>query len=204
MAERANEDGAVDGRGRDVSGNGDSRDLEPFRGYLRILAEAKLAHLLRRRVDPSDIVQNTLLHATRSLDEWRGSSSPELRAWLRAILFNDINKEYERHTREKRDIRREVRVTDPLADSAARLENLVVASDPTPGTVAATQEMIPLVTAALESLDDDQRLAVMLTQLESLSYTEAAKILGRDTEAAVAGLVRRGLEKLRALLTELG
>jgi RNA polymerase sigma-70 factor (ECF subfamily) len=48
-------------------------------------------------------------------------------------------------------------------------------------------------------LPDDQRLAVELHHLRDTPVAEIAAHLGR-TEASVAGLLRRGLQKLRELL----
>jgi RNA polymerase sigma-70 factor (ECF subfamily) len=41
---------------------------------------------VQRRVDPSDIVQETLLEAHRSLEHFRGQSEADLAGWLRRIL----------------------------------------------------------------------------------------------------------------------
>ena len=54
---------------------------------------------------------------------------------------------------------------------------------------------------ALMELPDAQRDAVILRHLQGLSLAEAAHQLGR-TEAAVAGLIYRGLNKLHDLLDE--
>ena len=52
-----------------------------------------------------------------------------------------------------------------------------------------------------ERISDAQRDAVILRHLQGLSLADAARQLGR-TEAAVAGLVYRGLNKLHDLLDE--
>jgi RNA polymerase sigma-70 factor (ECF subfamily) len=53
--------------------------------------------------------------------------------------------------------------------------------------------------AAIEALPEDQRQAVVLHHLQGHSAADIAARLGR-TEVAVAGLLRRGLKKLRVLL----
>jgi RNA polymerase sigma-70 factor (ECF subfamily) len=53
--------------------------------------------------------------------------------------------------------------------------------------------------AALEQLSEAQREAVVLRHLEGLSLAEVGRHLGRNP-AAVAGLLQRGLKKLRSLL----
>ena len=45
--------------------------LEPFRRYLKVLAEIHLDRRLRGKLDPSDVVPQTLLRAGSALGELR-------------------------------------------------------------------------------------------------------------------------------------
>ena len=61
---------------------GQARDLERFRSYLRLLARLHLESCLQGKLDPSDVVQETLLKAHEKIDQFRGGSDAELAGWL--------------------------------------------------------------------------------------------------------------------------
>src|SRR5690348_2240842 len=60
--------------------------LERFRDYLLLLARSQLDRELQPKLDPADVVQETLLKAHQNWHQFQGSSEAELAAWLRAIL----------------------------------------------------------------------------------------------------------------------
>ena len=69
--------------GTSSQATGQHIELERFRNYLRFLADIKLDRRLRSRVDPSDIVQETLLRAYDARDAFRRTDSGQHVAWLR-------------------------------------------------------------------------------------------------------------------------
>jgi RNA polymerase sigma-70 factor, ECF subfamily len=171
-------------------------DLERFRGLLRLLARVRLDRRVRGKLDPSDIVQQTLLRAHQSLDQFRGQSDAELAAWLRQILAATMADEVRRYGRLKRDVGVERVVLASLDESSACLEAWLACDQTSPSQQAVKHEELRLLADALAAMSDDQREAVELHHLKGQSLAEVGRQMGRS-KAAVAGLLRRGLKELR-------
>jgi RNA polymerase sigma-70 factor (ECF subfamily) len=169
-------------------------DCERYRDYLLLLARLHLPPRLRAKLAPSDLVQQTLLRAHQA--EFRGGDA-ERPAWLRRILATTLADAARAYGAAKRDVGLE----QALQESSARLETFLRPEPSSPSQHAVRQEELLHLAAALAALPEDQRAAVELHHLQGLPVSDVASQLGR-TEASVAGLLRRGLKKLRELLTE--
>jgi RNA polymerase sigma-70 factor, ECF subfamily len=170
--------------------------LERFRDYLRLLARLQLPARLRAKLDPSDLVQQTLLRAYTSLPGFRGQTMAELAVWLRRILASVLANAVRDFGRARRDVALERSLEAAMEDSSLRLENWLAAAQASPGELAQRNEQLLTLAAALNDLPEDQREAVLLRYHEGLSLAEAAVRLGR-TRPAVASLLRRALQQLR-------
>ena len=176
----------------------DGPALERFRRYLYVLARTHIDSWLRGRIEPSDLVQQTLLKAYTNREQFRGKGDAELVGWLKQILTNNLADEIRFHGREKRDAGRQVPLEASISDSFSRLDSLLAASQSTPSEQAANHEQLLRLPDALDQLPVSQREAIVLHHLQGLSLAETAKQLGK-TEPSVAGLLHRGLKKLREL-----
>ena len=182
-----------------TSFDGTPLSLDRYRSYLRLLVNVQFDRRYQAKLDDSDLVQQTLLQAHRAIDQFRGSSPEELAGWLRQILARNLAHVARDLHRDKRDIDRERSLEASLEESSIRLERWLVADQSTPSQRAERNEQLLRVADALESLPETQRQAVILHYWRGLSPKEIGEQLDR-TPAAVAGLVHRGLAKLRDVL----
>jgi len=177
--------------------------LEQYRGFLLMLAHRYLSAKLRRRIDPSDIVQITFLEAKRDLDSFRGQSPAEFAGWLRGMLRNNVATAVTRHvTTKKRSLRREVdgNATGPGGDSgAAPWLYQLPGSTTSPSGVAIRAEAAMALLEALHQLPETQAEAIRLRYMEGLPLADIVERTGKS-ETAVAGLLKRGLQKLRQVM----
>jgi RNA polymerase sigma-70 factor (ECF subfamily) len=176
--------------------------LERYREYLLVLARVQLSPLLQGKVDPSDVVQETLLKAHENQGQFKGTSEAELAAWLRRILTNTMIDAGRRFSADGRDVGREFSL-EAIEQSSARLEALLAGSPSTPSQKGMHEERLVRLAAALEQLPEDQRRAVELHHLQGYKVEAVAGQLGR-TKQAVGGLLRRGMSRLRQLLDKSG
>jgi RNA polymerase sigma-70 factor, ECF subfamily len=175
-----------------------SRPVETFWDYLHSLARPQLNSRLRGKVDPSDVVQETLIKAHQCQAQYRGSTSGEQACWLRRILANtmiDTARKYQR------EIDRDHNLEQHLEESSAGLEACLAADQSSPSATLDRQERLVRLASALAQLPEEQRTAVELHHLQDAALAEIAEAMAR-TEASVAGLLRRGLKRLRELLKE--
>src|SRR5436309_5729230 len=116
------------------------KPLESYRDYLRLLARLHLDARLRGKLDPSDVVQETLLKAHEKFDQFRGTSDAELAGWLRQILANSLAEAARRYSAGARDVRRERSLEQAMEESSVQLEKWLAEDSPPPGGGADRQE----------------------------------------------------------------
>ncbi len=175
--------------------------VERYRPYLIGLARVQLAMAgpARHKLDASDLVQEVLMKAHVAQRQFRGKTPEEFAAWLRRILANRLADEQRRFGRKKRDAGLEESYRETLDESAARLRKLPVGTLTSPTQQLARHERELLLAGALDSLPEDQRVAVELRYIAQWSLVDIAGFMNRS-KPSIAGLLRRGLKGLRQKL----
>jgi RNA polymerase sigma-70 factor, ECF subfamily len=151
--------------------------------------------LLGNQSDASDVVQEVFLKVFRGVAAFREQSS--LRTWIYRIAVNEANN----HRRWfVRHCRMEVPIENPRPEHASTLE---FAPDPgrSPFEQAMDSETRTLIERALSSINPVFRTAVVLRDVQNLSYEEIADIL-QISLGTVKSRILRGREALRRELTQ--
>jgi len=153
----------------------------------------KTAHRLTGvREEAEELVQDTFLRAYRAFHQFERGTN--IRAWLYRILRNTFYTRYEKQKRERGSI--------PLED----VEPFLGGEDPDLGLGADSYDALlgrvleDDVKEALMALPETYRMAVILADLESLSYREIADI----TEVPIGTVMSRLFRGRQALRRQLG
>ncbi|MBL8178479.1 MAG: sigma-70 family RNA polymerase sigma factor [Bryobacterales bacterium] len=144
--------------------------------------------------DACDVVQEVFLKVFRNVSGFRGSSS--LKTWIYRIAVNEAyNHRRWFHRHRKREIGLE-------AEEEGSRSYQDVLSDPgrTPFELAAGTETRALVEQALTEVNEVFRPAVILRDMEDMSYEEIAEVL-QVSIGTVKSRILRGREALRRMLT---
>jgi RNA polymerase sigma-70 factor (ECF subfamily) len=185
-------------------GEPDASDVwkpERYWNYLLMLARLRLNTWLQGKLSASDVVQETLLRAEQHKEQFRGDGTA-LAAYLRKILANTLADKVREFACDKRDIALERSLQDALDRSSVHLEKWLAAEQSSPSEKAERQELLLRLAEALASLPEEERVALEMhyLQVPAVPLAEIATHLGRPSARAVAGLVARGLERLRKRL----
>jgi RNA polymerase sigma-70 factor (ECF subfamily) len=165
---------------------------------LRKMVGLHLDRRLAARVDPSDVVQETLAEADRKLAGYLRDRPLPFYPWLRQIAHERLVKLHRRHlAAKKRSARREEPgVLELPEESVFELASRLVAPGSAPSKHLLRQEVRQRVQQALAELRDTDREVLVLRYLEQLSTAETAAVLGIK-EGAVKVRHLRALERLR-------
>ena len=149
--------------------------------------------LINDPADAADVVQEVFLKVFRSIDNFRGQSS--LKTWIYRIGVNEAYNQrrwFSRHRRQEVGLEGDEETTRPWLDSIC---------DPArdPYELALNEERHQLIESSLREINADFRTAVILRDLEGMSYEEIADVL-QISLGTVKSRILRGRESLRRVL----
>ncbi len=144
-------------------------------------------YLTRDRSEAEDLVQETYLRAYRFWDRFEAGTN--CRAWLMTIAHNLFRNRY----REKQKTQRDIELDESLLNVESQAVSSGASNDPE--RLVLSQVLDDEVEQALKALPPDYLEAVLLVDIQELSYEEAATAM----ECPI-GTVRSRLSRGRRLL----
>lgn len=154
-----------------------------------------LEHLVGRRGQAEDLAQEVFLRVYRSRERYTPGS--RFSTWLFTIANNVAL-----NAKRSKSRRREVNV-EPAESGAlggALLEQLAqAASGQMPTRQADKAELQDVVQQAIAALGERQRMAVLLSKFEEMSYADIGEAMGLSPQA-IKSLLSRARENLREIL----
>ncbi|MEM7312568.1 MAG: sigma-70 family RNA polymerase sigma factor [Planctomycetota bacterium] len=172
------------------------RLVQQLQSYYYLMADRHLDRKLRNKINPSDIVQESLAKAFDQLPTFRGTNENQLHAWVRTILMNEIQTVRRKFRQPKRNVELEeglnktskaANLTEPPSDSL------------TPSSRAVAQEELSRLRSRLHQLPADYEQVIKLRSLQRLSFKETAEVMGRTVDSTTK-LWYRAIVKLKDML----
>ncbi len=159
------------------------------------LLYAVALRLTRNPTDAEDLTQNTFVKALRFHDKFKEGTY--IKAWLLTILRNTFINEYRRKTRRPMEV--ELSGTESAPEMTLAPE--VFSESPTGRRENLLELVDDPVRKAVEALPEDFREAVIMADLEDMSYKEIADIMNCPLGTVMSRLYR-GRKLLRDALED--
>ena len=174
------------------------------RARLRRMVDVRLDQRVAGRVDPSDVLQETFLDASRQLEGYLAELPMPPFLWLRFLTGQRLMATHRRHLgAQKRDAKQEVSLYGPGRPEvrSASLSVCLAGRLTSPSRAAARLELQARLEELLDGLEPLDREILSLRHFEELSNNEAAVELG-ITKAAASKRYIRALERLRKAVAD--
>jgi RNA polymerase sigma-70 factor (ECF subfamily) len=126
---------------------------------------------VRNPAEAEDIAQEAFIKAYRALPQFRGDSA--FYTWMYRIAINTAKNSLA--SRDRSPIRYDLDLTDPEESHGVQTK----LQDPdTPEGMALTEEIRGIVNSAIDALPEELKTAIVLRELDGLSYEEIAAAMG--------------------------
>jgi len=179
--------------------------LEQYRGRLRRMVALRLDPRLNGRGDPSDVIHEGCIDATRRLSEYAVDPSTPFYIWPRFLVGQRIVDIHRRHLGvQARQAGREVSLDrGPMLEaSTAALAAQLLGKLTSPSQAAIRAEPKIRLQEALNAMDSTDREILILRHYEQMTNGEAALVPGLDKSAA-SKRYTRALARLKSILSSL-
>ena len=178
--------------------------FESQRQRLERMVQFRMHSRLRMRVNPSDVIQETFLDASRRLKEFAENPDVPFYVWLRFLACQRLAQLHRHHlSRQLRSANREVSLDEAgnLSWTPSGLAGQIAGTLTSPSIAAQKGELQAQLLETIDHLDDLDREILVLRHFEQLTNNECANILQLSPTAASNRYIR-ALERLRTALGE--
>jgi RNA polymerase sigma-70 factor, ECF subfamily len=152
---------------------GDQRAFEMLVVKYQRRIERLIGRMVRDEALVQDIAQETFIRAYRAVPQFRGESA--FYTWLYRIAVNTAKKALMDMKRDPLVLESALAANDET-EEPSRLEH-TLSSVETPEAVLASREIAATVNAAIDALSEDLRQAIVLREVEGLSYEEISDVM---------------------------
>jgi RNA polymerase sigma-70 factor, ECF subfamily len=138
------------------------------RGRLKKMVSLRIDPRVSARIDPSDVVQESMAEAASRLDQYLIDEPIPFYPWLRQIAWEKLIQLHRRHLgSQKRSTAREVTLPVRLTDeSVASLSRIAVVEQDSPSEQVVREELCRRTTEALERLQPSWKELLVMRYLE--------------------------------------
>jgi RNA polymerase sigma-70 factor (ECF subfamily) len=165
---------------------------------LRVISKL-MGPALRRTIEPTDVLQETLLVAAQRFSDFRGTDEQELISWLCALTRRKLIDLARHNGRLKRALKGRFSLDEPWADGDEALAARIPLDTCTASQVAVKRELSLKLTEALKQIDRREAEVLWLRYVEGMSLESIGRHIGVGRHGA-GGLVSRALRNLRRLI----
>ena len=163
--------------------------LELCRPLLSLMTRQSMGQKMRSREGDSDVVQKTIIEAFQDFAKFQGRTAQEFLAWLKQLHRHNIQNVIRYHLAGKRDLRRDAQLHMSREGDLSLSWYVSADKEVSPGVQLVNSEKALALAAAIQELPEAQRTAITMLAIICVAMEK--------TPAAVAGLLRRGLQALR-------
>lgn len=130
-----------------------------------------LSRMIRDPGDVEDVAQEAFIKAYRALPQFRGDSA--FYTWLYRIAINTA-RNWQAAAARRPSVPNVIETED--GETFSQIDNLTDIS--TPESLAASKQIVQTVNAAIDALPEELRTAIVLREVEGLSYEDIAQTMG--------------------------
>jgi len=169
---------------------GDKRAFELLVGKYQRRITRLLSRMMRDPADIEDVAQEAFIKAYRALPNFRGDSA--FYTWLYRIAINTAKNHFAAQGRRAPTV-----VANDIEDQENSEDSVHLSDTATPDSLYQSKQVGLAVNRAIDQLPPDLRTAIVLRELEGLSYDEIAEAM-----SCPVGTVRSRIFRAREAIAQ--